>query len=404
MMLFWMTAALLLLLVCLAFVLPAFRQHYHADNRSRDALNKAFFNDRLRELDSDDDQGLLPQRQEMVSELQQTLLDDIPVDSTTSAAPLSRWVLLPGVLVLAGLSIGLYWGSGAYSEVSAWQQVANNLPALSKRVMEEDKNPLTQEELTQFALALRTRLQQEPDDAQGWLLLGRVGLALGDASMATHSLAKANTLSPNNSSIQLSYAQALILSTDEQDNQQGRSLLADVLRTDHTNIQALSLLAFSAYERGDYPQAISAWKIMLKLLPEGDSRITVVQRSMAQAEQQISAPKTSVSVNVAISPQAQAALSDAKVLYVSALEAGSPIPVAAKQIPISRFPLQVTLSGADAMIADRPLSEIKNLVVRARLSLDGQAMPQSGDWYGESQPLVFDGQAQVNITIDKQKP
>lgn len=75
---------------------------------TRDELNKAIYRDRLSELAEDEAQGVIAERPELVKELQQNLLTDIPQPLGEVKNPINRWVLLPGVVVLVVVAVGLY--------------------------------------------------------------------------------------------------------------------------------------------------------------------------------------------------------------------------------------------------------------------------------------------------------
>ncbi|EAN8505118.1 cytochrome c biogenesis protein CcmH, partial [Salmonella enterica] len=81
----------------------------------------------------------------------------------------------------------------------------------------------------------------------------------------------------------LGYAEALTRSSDPEDNRRGGELLRRLVSRDHTDIRVLSLYAFSAFEQGRSGEAVAAWEMMLKLLPAGDARRAVIERSIRQA-------------------------------------------------------------------------------------------------------------------------
>ncbi len=139
-----------------------------------------------------------------------------------------------------------------------------------------------------LALGMRTQLQKNPGDIEGWIMLGRVGMALGNASIATDAYATAYRLDPKNSDAALGYAEALTRSSDPNDNRLGGELLRQLVRTDHSNIRVLSMYAFNAFEQQRFGEAVAAWEMMLKLLPANDTRRAVIERSIAQAMQHLS--------------------------------------------------------------------------------------------------------------------
>ncbi|MFJ1228373.1 c-type cytochrome biogenesis protein CcmI [Yersinia proxima] len=406
-MVFWLIVIILLAVAGALLVIPALRQESNSSVTTRDELNKAIYQDRLSELAEDEAQGVVEQRPELIQELQQNLLTDIPHESTEDASPINRWVLLPGVVILVVVAVGLYLKTGGLAQVQAWHQVEAQIPELRARVANERAEPLTMEEVARLGLGLRTSLQQDSGNVNDWMMLGRVGMALNNATTATQAFAKAYQLAPDNNDVRLGYAEVLTRSNDPQDNQLATKMLRTMVGQDHTNLRAMSLLAFNAFEQGDFKQAIGAWEVMLKLLPAGDSRVEVIKRSIAQAKSQAGQETATLGIEVSLSPEAVQKLPQQGALIISVTDGTNPIPVAVKQLPLSRFPLSVTLDDSNAMMPERLLSSLQQVKVRARISLDGTANPQPGDWFGESgvQDFGTKGQSQtIHVQINKQIP
>ncbi|CNJ34755.1 c-type cytochrome biogenesis protein CcmI [Yersinia enterocolitica] len=406
-MVFWLIVIILLTVAGALLVIPALRQENNSSVTTRDELNKAIYQDRLSELAEDEAQGVVEQRPELIQELQQNLLTDIPHESTEDTSPINRWVLLPGVVILVVVSVGLYVKTGGLAQVQAWHQVEAQMPELRARVANERAEPLTMEEVARLGLGLRTSLQQDSGNVNDWMMLGRVGMALNNATTATQAFAKAYQLAPDNDDVRLGYAEVLTRSNDPQDNQLATKMLRTMVGQDHTNLRAMSLLAFNAFEQGDFKQAIGAWEVMLKLLPAGDSRVEVIKRSIAQAKSQAGQETATLGIEISLSPEATQKLPQQGALIISVTDGTNPIPVAVKQLPLSRFPLSVTLDDSNAMMPERLLSSLQQVKVRARISLDGTANSQPGDWFGESgvQDFGTKGQPQtIHVQINKQIP
>lgn len=202
----------------------------------------------------------------------------------TAARKAHFWFFAPGAVVLIVVSVGVYLKTSDWKQVRAWQNVTSQTPQLLQRALDPQAEPLNMAEMADLGLGLRTRLQQEPGNIEGWMMLGRIGMVLNNASTATQAFEHAYKLSPTNSNVKLGYAEVLTRSGSPQDNQLGGNLLRELLKTDHTNVRVLSLLAFSAFEQQNYREAIGAWQIMLKVLPANDQRRAVVQRSIEQAQ------------------------------------------------------------------------------------------------------------------------
>ncbi|GKW10419.1 MULTISPECIES: c-type cytochrome biogenesis protein CcmI [Pectobacterium] len=256
----------------------------------RDTINQALYRDRLRELNGD----VVNEREraQLVEELQHTLLQDIPGGAKAVQRPLSRWVLLPGGLLLVIVSLGVFWKTSAVNRVQELQQVVALTPDLMTRALDADAEPLTIEEVARLGLGLRSQLEAQPDNAQDWWMLGRIAGLLSNYDMSVQAFARAFQLDPKNTDLALDYADLLSRSTDPRDSQRGGEMLRELMNSGSTNVRVLSLLAFNAYEAQRYQDAIDAWQTMLKLLPQNDTRRAVIERSVAQAKASLSVQAT----------------------------------------------------------------------------------------------------------------
>lgn len=395
-----LTLLALLIAACLLFVL-AWRRNSGSVS-DRDTLNQTFYHQRLRELEEDEAQGVVAERPEMVRELQQTLLLDVPPHSSQAERQVSRWVLLPGVLLLLAVSIGFYLKTGGLSQVLAWQQVNNELPALRAQVMDPQARPLSMEQLARLALGIRSKLQRDPTNLNDWMMLGRLGMVLNNASTASQAFRHALQLAPTDEQVRLSYAEVLTRSEDPQDNSQATAMLEEMARHDGSDLRVLGLLAFNAFGQQRYAEAISAWQKMLQLLPADDRRVLMIQRSIEQAKSASGKQNSQLALTVTLSPAAEKMLPEGGVLYISVSDGNSPVPVAVKKLPLSHFPLSLTLDDSNAMMPQRLLSAQHQLQVRVRISRDGSANPQPGDWFGLSAVTPFAGQQQMAVEINRQ--
>ncbi|MGI8472822.1 c-type cytochrome biogenesis protein CcmI [Pectobacterium brasiliense] len=283
-----LTATIVLSLIALSALLLApwsSRGEY-----DRDAINQALYRDRLRELNGD--VANEQERAQLVEELQHTLLQDIPGGAKAQQCPLNSWVLLPGMLLLAIVSLGVFWKTSAVHRVQELQQVVALTPDLMKRALDPDAEPLTIEEVARLGLGLRSQLEIQPDNPQDWWMLGRIAGLLNNYDMSVQAFAKAFQLDPKNTDLALDYADLLSRSTDPRDSQRGGEMLRELMNSGSTNVRVLSLLAFNAYEAQRYQDAIDAWQMMLKLLPQNDTRRAVIERSVGQAKASLSVQAT----------------------------------------------------------------------------------------------------------------
>ena len=400
---FWITLLLLLLAACVLFLAAGWRQR-QASAGDRDRLNQRFYHQRLSELAEDEEQGVVAERPVMERELQQTLLADIPPTQTAQAHSSSRWILLPGLIVLLLVSLGTYLKVGGLAQLTGWMQVQQDYPALRARLMDPAAKPLTMEELARLQLGLRSALQSEPDNLNDWTMLGRLGMVLNNASIASQAFERALQLAPNDPGLKQDYAEVLTRSSDPQDNRQAALLLHELLKADRHNLRTLGLLAFNAFEQQQYDQAIDAWQTLLTLLPANDERRVMIARSIEQAKTAAGQQSSQLALSISLTPQAEKILPLGGVLYISVTDGVSPVPVAVKRLPLSHFPLSLTLDDSNAMMPDRLLSAQHQLQVRARISRDGSANARSGDWFGLSAVMPWDGHQQMAVEINQQQP
>lgn len=194
--------------------------------------------------------------------------EPLPADIPVYGARAGWGVYVPGAVIALAVGAGSYVLTGSYPQVRAWQQATAQTPGLLAR-----------------ALGLRTRLQNDAGNVEGWLMLGRTGMVLGNAGTATGAYANAYRLDPKNRDAAQGYAEALTRSSDPEDNRRGGELLRQLVSRDHTDIRVLSLYAFSAFEQQRFGEAVAAWEMMLKLLPAGDARRAVIERSIRLAQE-----------------------------------------------------------------------------------------------------------------------
>jgi len=286
---FWLSGVLLTLVIALICFYPLLRRTTRTSQPKRDTLNKAFYLDRLREIERDAQQGLVDDPEQVKIELQKNLLEDIPPESAVNFEDkfYGKLWFVSGFLSLLIIAGAIYFKIGAWQAQDMFAKTYEKLPYFYERVKDEDNNPLTDQELQQFATALRIKLQNELNDAKSWWLLGQIGMSLNNGNLAFDAYGKAAKLEPENTEYKLSYARILMMSDDTNEKMRGEELLKEVIRRDHTNMQALSLLAFYYFSREDYKMAAVTWTMMLKLMPEDDTRRELIEKSIRSARDAI---------------------------------------------------------------------------------------------------------------------
>lgn len=285
---------------------------------------------------------------------------------------------------------------------------------------------------------LAAKLRQQPEDAQGWALLGRAYAATNRNDEARDAFKQAHEHAPDDADIAVEYAQALALAAPDHRLQgESRALLEAVLAKDAKNQRALWLLGISDYQNGEYANAIARWKILLPLLQPDSDVARSVRNEIADAEARrdgreppqpeaapAEAPQVSanasptgpaadaapanapkLTVTVALDPKLKAQLDPDAALFVFARAAsGPPMPLAIQRLKAGQLPATVTLDDSMSMMPAMKLSKFPQVVVGARVSKSGNAMPQSGDLQTLSPPIESSRSEPIALTIDQIVP
>jgi hypothetical protein len=107
---------------------------------------------------------------------------------------------------------------------------------------------------------------------------------------------------------------------------------------------------------------------------------------------------------VTVAPSLAGKASATDTLFVFAREmSGPPMPVAIVRATKKDLPFTFQLDDSTSPMPSRKLSSAGPVVIVARLSKSGQAMPQSGDLEGTSQPIQSGGEG-ITVVIDRERP
>ncbi|WP_198675479.1 c-type cytochrome biogenesis protein CcmI [Pseudidiomarina salinarum] len=372
----------------------------HERQRTRLDVNRELYEQRIQELDQEVAEGLLSEdaAQRSRRELDKRFVHENAELEQVHDERIRSDIWLPAVIVMV-LGIAGYMAFGSWGLQRQADEALQALPELGRKVISDDTAQTTPEELETFALGLRQKLLRAPDDAVAWLVYGRVMLALGQMEQAIDAFEKSYQLDPERTSTQLSYAQLLVSTGDEQYLGKAARLLSQVLSDDPQNADALSLLGVVAYQRGDFEQAVSAWNLLLQQLPEADPRYQAIQQALADAEQQLAGAQMTLEVLVDVHPSVITQVPPDGTLFVYVRDPdGAPIPAAVVRQPVGEFPVLVTLSDADAMLDDYRLSGLQQWQVMARISDDERIDQAPGDL--DAEPVVVEpGTEQVKLVI-----
>ncbi|KTF17613.1 c-type cytochrome biogenesis protein CcmI [Pseudoalteromonas carrageenovora] len=412
MILMWACFALLTL-IAIAFVALPFLQKERVQTITHNANAEliSIYEQRLVELQTDlDNQRIdLKNHNESVIELKRRLLNELSPEKSLNSKGNNRIFALTGAAFVIALTGVFYTFTGSEQQISAWHDAMDNLADYGERAVMQKGEPLSQNELQAFALALRTKLSQTGDDEVAWMLLGRVAMSLNEFDMAQQSFDKALQMNPDNMQVLISFSQVLLLEGSEANMTRAAGMLSKVLKVEPTNLDAISLLALIAYERKDWPQAKAAFEVLLASMQKNDTRYEMIAGRIADIEEQMQAegsvlPVTTqsvINVTVKLTDELKQQQPESGILFVFAKAAqGSPMPLAVVKLKEYSFPMSVQLTDANAMVAGLNLSSAQDIVISARISKDESVMPSSGELEGHSDKLTRKNVSDYTLTID----
>ncbi len=397
-----------LVLVALLFVLRPLWRVPATPGTTLQSANLTVYRDQFAELERDLKLGTLDSQQYEVAraELQRRLLDEAGAGAGTEKTAVSRGsrgmaiVIAVTIPIVAGL---LYWHLGQPQGIGAPKRAA------------PDASSITPEQFQAMTEKLAQRMAANPDDPNGWLMLGRAYKALQRYPDAIKALAEANRRQPGNAEILVEYAEALAQASNSLSGEPTK-LLEQALKVDPANAKALTLAGGAAFEAGNYQKAIALWERLRAQVPPdselGQALATGIERARAMvasggkpaAPPPPAASGKPVRGEIALDPALKDRVRPDDTVFVFARAAQGPrMPLAVLRKQAKDLPLTFQLDDSMAMNPDLKLSAFPRIVVTARVSRAGSAMPQSGDLQGESKP-VAPGADRVKVTIGSVVP
>lgn len=433
MLVFWILAALMVATAVAFVVVPLLRSTTRAALSQKD-VNLEVLRTQRQEIEADVATGTLPasQRELALQELVERAAVDLGGPDAVPEAPAGKpWsVAIASAVLVPILAFGLYATLGSPRAVDPAVVAAAPQPADDQQIVAMVEN-------------LARKVQERPDDAQGWALLARSMAAIGRFKESSDAYAHLAKLAPNDAQVLADYADALGMA-------QGRTLAGKplelaqaALKIDPNHRKALALVGTARLDAGDFAGALVNWEKLAASMPPDAPDADAVREVIAEIRQRASAagkplpPSTvaqaavppkpiaapappvaapaapkpsapagpaSVSGSVALAPALAAKVKGGETLFIFARAPEGPrMPLAIYRGPAGGLPLDFTLDDSSAMSPQMKLSNAPAVRIEARISKSGNAMQQAGDLVGVSD-VVKPGAKGVRIVIDKEIP
>jgi cytochrome c-type biogenesis protein CcmH len=381
--------------------------------------NAEVYREQLAELEREYAQGTLSAQsyQQTRDELTRRLLEDVQAPSASGmAAPVvapSRWVrttlasfvvLIPVVTLLAYGVLG--------------QPAGLDPAALAQSEPHEAVDPKKMAEMVE---KLERRLLEDPNQLQGWVMLGRVRRAMGQFEAAGQAYAKALALSSDDD---LAIERAEVLAQANQGNFEGEpwKIIQAVLRANPDQLSALLLAGSAAYSEGRYEQALKHWQRARAHMTADAPDLSALDDALAQVRGKLGLPASPAPalaqaprapagpavasasssritgvVQLAASLKGKVSASDTVFIYATPVD-GTRMPLAIVRTTVAALPFTFTLDDSSAM-TQANLSSVAQVTLRARISKTGEAKAQPGD-LGMVLTPVKTGAQGVQLTIE----
>ncbi len=270
---------------------------------------------------------------------------------------------------------------------------------------------------------LARKLEKDPQDLNGWLMLGRSYTVLQQYQLAARAYERADRLADGKSADALiGEAEALSLADETELDRRAGRLVERALQVDPSSGKALFFGAAVAMRRGELPLARDRFSKLLSLNPP-DNIKPLLQKQIEVINQQLAGgagpagrapadgagvaaandPNAKVRINVMLAPSLNQSASGASPLFVFVRDPERPGPPLAVKRLDNHFPQTVELTASDSMMPGRAITTGQKVLVVARIARSGNPVGASGDPFGESQYTVGrDGL--INIVIDRVTP
>jgi cytochrome c-type biogenesis protein CcmH len=343
--------------------------------------------------------------------------------TVTGSAPVA--VAKPSGLLMTGLAVAVIAIAGAGYLWKGTPTPAQGEGEQAQMTSADGKpapHSTTSEQIVAMTEKLAERLKQKPDDVEGWSMLARSYSVLGRHADALKAYQTASNLRKDDPTLLADYADSLAVNNDSNLEGEPMKLVQRALKLDPKNLKALYLAGTYDFNKKDYAGAVKMWEKLAESGPPGNVFVNQVQPAIAEARSLAGMPPSAkpldsapaavavdtgasvsgtVTLSAAMAKQAQP--DDTVFVFARAVE-GSRMPLAILRKQVKDLPISFNLNDSMAMSPSSALSSQSKVIVGARISKSGNAMPQPGDLSGQT-AAVSVGSKDLKIEIkDLVKP
>ena len=417
---FWIIVALLLAGALLFVIPPLLRGTGRKATASQREVSLQIHRDQLVELQKDRAERVISQEQYESGkrEIERRVLDETASLDAAETTPRSgRWVGAVVALGVPAIALGLYLKLGNLDGLDP-------APAAEVAQGEQgDGHSITPQQIEAMVAQLVEKLKQDPENTEDWRMLARANVFMQRYGEAAKAFAEYTKRVPGDAQALADYADALAMANGRTLIGEPEGIIAKALAADPNNVKALALAGSVEFDKQAYAKAVPHWEKILTLVPPESPIAESMRNGIAEARvkgglpggvsalaqgTQAAAPMSAapvaaggaaqtapaetgarVSGTVTLAPALKGRVSPSDTLFVFARAADGPrMPLAILRKQAKDLPVQFVLDDSMAMTPTMKLSSFPEVIVGARISKSGDAMPQKGDLQGATRPLA----------------
>ena len=384
--------AFLLLVLVLVLLLRPFIFPPKVEATSRRQMNAAIYREELEKLEAERVAGVINSVDYEIAhaEMRQRLFQDTNEEDDHSVMGSSKVTVISLCIFIALLSAGFYWSLGDATRIAE----------------QNTQQPMTQESVEKMVSEFAVKMEKDPSNLEGWVMLARSYRILGRNEDAAKAYERAGNFIDSDPQLLADYADVLAANANGNFTGKPLKLINQALKLDPNNLMALWLSGTASYTTGNYMAAVQVWEKVAQQLPPETEESRSIQASIADARAKgglsskpVAAPK-GISGKIEISADLKSKVKPGDIIMVIARKPGERMPVAVLKTTVAEFPMSFSLTDALAMNPSAPLSQLSDASIEVRISKTGMAKPEAGDLIS-SPKIVKVGASNIQLVIDQ---
>jgi len=386
--------AFLLLVLVLLLLLRPFIFPGKTHSTSRRQMNVSIYREELDKLEAESQSGLMDEQSYALAhaELRQRLFQDTNEEDDKSFSKSPKITILGILIFVLILSSGLYFVLGDATRVA----------------QKNAEKPVTQEAVERMVTEFAQKMEKDPQNLKGWVMLARSYRILGRNQEAEKAYARAGDFVNSDPQLLADYADVIATNTNGDFSGKPMQLINQALKLDPNNLLALWLSGSASFSTQNYKVAVQTWEKLNSLLPAQSDESRAIQASIAEAREKGHLPASAplvmsdkaVSGIVEVAADLQSKIKPGDILMVIARKPGERMPVAVLKTDVTKFPMSFVLNDALAMNPQMPISQLPEVSVEVRISKTGMAKAETGDLISKPK-IVTVGTSKVRLLIDQ---